>query len=45
MNKDLRIFTHENFGQLTAIEKNGEPYPWFVAKEISDILGIHPPKK
>ena len=30
------IFENEEFGNITAIEKDGEP--WFIAKEISDIL-------
>ena len=32
-----QIFKNEKFGNITAIEKDGEP--WFVAKEIADILG------
>lgn len=36
MDKDLTIFENEEFGKLTVVEKNGEP--WFVAKEIADAL-------
>ena len=32
----LQIFESTKFGNITAIEKDGEP--WFVAKEIADIL-------
>ena len=35
--KDLQVFESFEFGKLTVIEKNGEP--WFIGKEISDILG------
>lgn len=33
----LTIFNNEEFGTIRAIEKDGEP--WFVGKEIADILG------
>ena len=36
MNNELTIFTSKEFGQITAIDREGEP--WFVAKEIADIL-------
>lgn len=36
MDKDLKIFENKEFGKLTIIEKNGDP--WFLAKEVSDIL-------
>lgn len=36
MDKDLTIFENEEFGKLTVVEKNGEP--WFVAKEVATIL-------
>lgn len=35
--KAMTIFKSAEFGSITAIERNGEP--WFVAKEISEILG------
>lgn len=34
---ELQIFTNEEFGTVRMIEVNGEP--WFVGKDISDILG------
>ena len=34
---DIKIFESEEFGNITAIEKDGEP--WFVAKDLADILG------
>jgi len=37
----LQIFKNEKFGQIRALEKDGEP--WFVAKDISNILGFRDP--
>ena len=37
MSNDLKVFENAEFGKLTIVEKDGEP--WFIAKEISDILG------
>ena len=37
MNEELRIFNNEQFGKVTTIEIDGEP--WFLGKEISPILG------
>lgn len=34
---DLQIFTNEQFGEIRTIEIDGEP--WFVGKDIADILG------
>lgn len=34
--KDLQVFENSEFGKLTVIEKDGEP--WFIGKEIADIL-------
>jgi prophage antirepressor-like protein len=34
--KDLQVFENSEFGSLTVIEKDGEP--WFIAKEIAAIL-------
>lgn len=34
---DLQIFKNEQFGEVRTIFKDGQP--WFVAKDISDILG------
>lgn len=36
MIRELQVFENNVFGKITAITKDGEP--WFVAKEISDIL-------
>ena len=37
MKNQLQIFEHEEFGKVRVIEINGEP--WFVGKDVSDILG------
>ena len=34
---DLQIFENSEFGQIRTIEINNEP--WFVGKDIADILG------
>ena len=35
--KDLQVFENVEFGKLTVIEKDGEP--WFIGKEVAEILG------
>ena len=35
---DLQVFQNEEFGQVRVVEKNGEP--WFVAKDVCDILEL-----
>lgn len=35
---NLKIFTHETFGNIRAIERNG--LPWFVAKDVCDCLEL-----
>lgn len=35
--KDLKVFENPDFGKLTVVEKNGEP--WFIGKEVATILG------
>jgi anti-repressor protein len=35
---ELEIFKNEEFGEVRVIEKDGEP--WFVAKDICNILGL-----
>ena len=35
---NLQIFSNDNFGQIRAIEQNGEP--WFVAKDVCEVLEI-----
>lgn len=37
MTSAMQIFNNEDFGQVTTLEKDGEP--WFVAKDLADILG------
>ena len=34
---EIQIFNNKDFGSVTTLEKDGEP--WFVAKDISEILG------
>ena len=34
----LKIFEHESFGSIRAIERGGQP--WFVAKDVCDCLDI-----
>lgn len=40
---DLQIFENETFGNVRVLEKNGEP--WFVAKDIAEILQYKEPHK
>ena len=37
MQNELKIFNNNEFGEMRNINKDNEP--WFVAKDISDILG------
>ncbi len=37
MTNELKIFNNEEFGEVRTLTINGEP--WFVAKDISDVLG------
>ena len=41
--KDIQIFNNEQFGQVRVITKDGEP--WFVGKDVSEILGYLEPNK
>lgn len=41
--KDLQIFNNPEFGEIRAIEKDGEP--WFVLKDVCDTLGLSSPHK
>lgn len=34
---DIQIFSNEQFGQVRVITKDGEP--WFVGKDIAEVLG------
>lgn len=40
---DIQIFSNEQFGQVRVITKDGEP--WFVAKDIANILGYSSSRK
>ena len=42
MNNELIIFHHEMFGDIRAIEKDGEP--WFVGKDVAVALGYCKPE-
>lgn len=38
---ELKIFNNDEFGQIRAIEQDGEP--WFVGKDVAEALGkIYP---
>lgn len=39
----LKIFTHEAFGSVRAVERDGQP--WFVAKDVAERLGYSNPQK
>ena len=41
MNKDLMIFNNNQFGQIRAIEKDGQT--WFIGKDIAERLGYAKP--
>jgi anti-repressor protein len=38
---ELKVFTHENFGEVRVIEKDGEP--WFIASDVAKALGYEKP--
>lgn len=40
---EIKIFENTQFGQIRVIERDGEP--WFVGKEVADILGYTNPQK
>ena len=40
---ELQIFENEEFGQVRVIEKDGQP--WFVAKDIAEMLGYGNPRQ
>ena len=37
MKNELKIFENEAFGKVRVIEKNNEP--WFVGKDVAEVLG------
>ncbi len=40
---ELQIFSNSEFGQVRVVEQNGEP--WFVGKDVAEILGYTNPSK
>lgn len=40
---NLQIFKNTEFGEVRVIEKDGEP--WFVGKDVAEILGYADPNK
>lgn len=40
---ELQIFSNSEFGQVRVVEQNGEP--WFVGKDVAEILGYANPSK
>ncbi len=42
MDNKVTIFNNEEFGQVRVIEKEGEP--WFVGKDVAEILGYAEPR-
>lgn len=40
---DLKIFENKEFGEIRTIIENGEP--WFVGKDVAEILGYSNPRK
>ena len=41
--KELKIFKNDDFGKIRATEIDGEP--WFVGKDIAEVLGYSNPRK
>lgn len=42
MSKEIQIFANDQFGEVRTLTKNGEP--WFVGKDVADILGYSNPR-
>ena len=40
---ELQIFKNEEFGEIRTVEISGEP--WFVGKDVAEILGYSNPRK
>lgn len=40
---ELKIFENSEFGKIQVIERNGEP--WFIGKDVAEILGYTNPRK
>lgn len=43
MNGEVEIFENEEFGKIRTVNIDGEP--WFVAKDVCDILGVKNPRQ
>lgn len=43
MNGEVEIFENEKFGKIRTVNIDGEP--WFVAKDVCDILGVKNPRQ
>ena len=43
MNGEVEIFENEEFGKIRTVNIGGEP--WFVAKDVCDILGVKNPRQ
>lgn len=41
MNREVEVFENEEFGKIRTVNIDGEP--WFVAKDVCDILGVKNP--
>jgi prophage antirepressor-like protein len=41
MDNEIQVFQNDNFGEIRTVNYNGEP--WFVAKDVCDILGVTNP--
>lgn len=40
---ELQVFTNQQFGQIRVVAQDGEP--WFVGKDVADVLGYKNPRK
>ena len=40
---ELQVFTSQQFGQIRVVAQDGEP--WFVGKDVADVLGYKNPRK
>lgn len=40
---DLKIYENKEFGEIRTVVKDGEP--WFVGKDVAEILGYSNPRK
>lgn len=43
MEDNIQIFENPEFGSIRIIEQNGEP--WFVARDVAELLGYTKPQK